>query len=519
MAQVSVKNAYDSDLVFEDDGSPTKATLGLAKPLLLDEADRERGRPLMSAVGADFDDSAEPWGDKPFSHEADVDEGDEFEDESETEEEEDEDENEKEDESANDVALPGDDGEQGWLMRSMKRIKRSLNSLWSDSSDAHHPLAEEDHIVTKLGEGKRKKKASQKPRKPKNKKKKQQQQQARQEERQLKNARRQSPAEETPVSGRNGKLPAAKPNAIPPYASGKSSRMGVNRPKRQHDDGLEDIEGSGSGFGEGSGDLNGRDDRWTSYHMEILHFTPFQRSMQDPRQNGEMVRVIREQVKRLLDEALQTDFVVTMKQLDAYPPDNMKTLVKVELQAPKEFDVYDMEDKILNQLKVGFSQLLSDGLKLSLVDDNAALDPDDNGLPTEDSILDPIDSDDDDYLTERPFESGEDNEGPGAVPDRTPDEPKDLCRGDDKVPCGDSSVFICEVQQCDGRRDCPNGEDETPELCKYPVVCRENQFKCDSKCIEMDQKCDRIPDCNDGTDEADCTAAREAGSAGSPDRP
>uniref|UniRef100_A0AAG5CPX2 Basement membrane-specific heparan sulfate proteoglycan core protein n=1 Tax=Anopheles atroparvus TaxID=41427 RepID=A0AAG5CPX2_ANOAO len=507
---VEVENAYDSDLVFEDDGSPTKATLGLAKPLLLDEADRERGRPLMSAVGADFDDSAEPWGDKPFSHEADVDEGDEFEDESETEEEEeeDEDENEKEDESANDVALPGDDGEQGqgWLMRSMKRIKRSLNSLWSDSSDAHHPLAEEDHIVTKLGEGKRKKKASQKPRKPKNKKKKQQQQQARQEERQLKNARRQSPAEETPVSGRNGKLPAAKPNAIPPYASGKSSRMGVNRPKRQHDDGLEDIEGSGSGFGEGSGDLNGRDDRWTSYHMEIVHFTPFQRSMQDPRQNGEMVRVIREQVKRLLDEALQTDFVVTMKQLDAYPPDNMKTLVKVELQAPKEFDVYDMEDKILNQLKVGFSQLLSDGLKLSLVDDNAALDPDENGLPTEDSILDPIDSDDDDYLTERPFESGEDNEGPGAVPDRTPDEPKDLCRGDDKVPCGDSSVFICEVQQCDGRRDCPNGEDETPELCKYPVVCRENQFKCDSKCIEMDQKCDRIPDCNDGTDEADCTA-------------
>lgn len=36
----------------------------------------------------------------------------------------------------------------------------------------------------------------------------------------------------------------------------------------------------------------------------------------------------------------------------------------------------------------------------------------------------------------------------------------DMCRGDDKFRCGSSSVFICEVQKCDGVKNCPDGEDE-----------------------------------------------------------
>lgn len=36
----------------------------------------------------------------------------------------------------------------------------------------------------------------------------------------------------------------------------------------------------------------------------------------------------------------------------------------------------------------------------------------------------------------------------------------DLCRGDDKVRCGTTSVYICDVQKCDGMINCPNGEDE-----------------------------------------------------------
>lgn len=36
----------------------------------------------------------------------------------------------------------------------------------------------------------------------------------------------------------------------------------------------------------------------------------------------------------------------------------------------------------------------------------------------------------------------------------------DRCRADDKVRCADGSVFICTDQQCDGKRDCPGGDDE-----------------------------------------------------------
>lgn len=37
---------------------------------------------------------------------------------------------------------------------------------------------------------------------------------------------------------------------------------------------------------------------------------------------------------------------------------------------------------------------------------------------------------------------------------------QDDCRGDDKVRCGSTSTYICDVQKCDGKSDCPNGEDE-----------------------------------------------------------
>lgn len=35
-----------------------------------------------------------------------------------------------------------------------------------------------------------------------------------------------------------------------------------------------------------------------------------------------------------------------------------------------------------------------------------------------------------------------------------------MCRGDDKFRCGSTSIFICEVQKCDGVKNCPSGEDE-----------------------------------------------------------
>lgn len=49
------------------------------------------------------------------------------------------------------------------------------------------------------------------------------------------------------------------------------------------------------------------------------------------------------------------------------------------------------------------------------------------------------------------------------------DPTEDLCRGDDKVRCGKTNVFICDIQRCDGQPDCPNGEDEDPASCPENV--------------------------------------------------
>lgn len=38
--------------------------------------------------------------------------------------------------------------------------------------------------------------------------------------------------------------------------------------------------------------------------------------------------------------------------------------------------------------------------------------------------------------------------------------PNDRCRADDKVRCADGSTFICDDQKCDGKPDCPDGDDE-----------------------------------------------------------
>lgn len=78
----------------------------------------------------------------------------------------------------------------------------------------------------------------------------------------------------------------------------------------------------------------------------------------------------------------------------------------------------------------------------------------------------PIDNDENDFIdTKVPEETpiqydSEEIEDDDKNEEEESKTPRDDCRGDDKFQCGKTSVYICEVEKCDGKKNCPNGEDE-----------------------------------------------------------
>ncbi|KAI4497451.1 hypothetical protein M0802_007462 [Mischocyttarus mexicanus] len=99
-------------------------------------------------------------------------------------------------------------------------------------------------------------------------------------------------------------------------------------------------------------------------------------------------------------------------------------------------------------------------------------------------------------------EKKNDDDDDNNVEDSTSRRVSNKCRADDVVRCEDGSRVICSVQRCDGVPDCENGADEIG--CPHPG-CKFGEFACDvRRCILESQRCNFVEDCQDGSDEHNC---------------
>lgn len=70
--------------------------------------------------------------------------------------------------------------------------------------------------------------------------------------------------------------------------------------------------------------------------------------------------------------------------------------------------------------------------------------------------------------------------------------------------CHDRLSCVHRGWVCDGDKDCEDGSDEWPDMCKN-ATCRQDQFACNNReCISGHLQCNGLPDCEDGSDELEC---------------
>lgn len=80
--------------------------------------------------------------------------------------------------------------------------------------------------------------------------------------------------------------------------------------------------------------------------------------------------------------------------------------------------------------------------------------------------------------------------------------PNTPCKADE-YSCAGGFQCIRRDWLCDGDMDCPSGDDESEDTCQKR--CSEGYFTCaDQSCIPDHLRCNKFPECADGSDEVDC---------------
>ncbi|XP_043487916.1 vitellogenin receptor isoform X1 [Polistes fuscatus] len=75
----------------------------------------------------------------------------------------------------------------------------------------------------------------------------------------------------------------------------------------------------------------------------------------------------------------------------------------------------------------------------------------------------------------------------------------------DEFRCSEHNICIKATQVCDGKVDCPTGEDESRN-CFSTNLCNNNQFVCrNGECVSHTSRCNSRYDCKDRSDEENCT--------------